>query len=421
LWHTGKAPNAAGLRKRPFAEKGNGLATLSDQISAYGEHLTNTPLPAATGAGAPVQRPGLQPGPPGAGLKPPVAQAPPAAKPNKGKGGQQAKKKTTEKKTKAKESKQAKKKNTIEESDEEVSNDDESDEDEESDEEDDLEEGVYIVEAILGERAEGKVMQYLVKWQGFEGEDTWEPTSALKDNLVFKDYKKAAGKKDVLAPAAKLTAAKLAAAAIKLAADDKRAADKHAAHELAAPAEPAAELAAQRAPRSARVACSAPIARRCVPIAQQLNFLYTSMDALSAACASADVIITDADKVVPKPTEEASSEASVEETAARACAFVAPPVARRAVDEQSAKRPRKGGVKRFAWIELDEEDGPPQIRSLPLEAGPFAGVWVPDGDQFEIIGDLINDSAAGEIYQHVLYKYTSGYIKHKYIRYATEN
>ena len=48
-------------------------------------------------------------------------------------------------------------------------------------------------------------------------------------------------------------------------------------------------------------------------------------------------------------------------------------------------------------------------------------MWVPDGDKFEIIGDLINDSVAGEIYQQVLYRCTSGYIKSKYICYEKEN
>ena len=89
--------------------------------------------------------------------------------------------------------------------------------------------------------------------------------------------------------------------------------------------------------------------------------------------------------------------------------------------QQPAKRQRIGGPHQIAHIELDAEDGPPQIRSLPLEAGPFAGVWVEDGEQIEIIGALINDSRAGEIYQQVLYRCISGYIKSKYIRYATEN
>ena len=87
------------------------------------------------------------------------------------------------------------------------------------------------------------------------------------------------------------------------------------------------------------------------------------------------------------------------------------------LDEQPTKRQRKGSTKRIARIELDAEDGPPQIRMLPLEAGPFAGVWIADGEEFEIIGALINDSKAGEIYQQVMYRCTSGYIKSKYIRY----
>lgn len=145
------------------------------------------------------------------------------------------------------------------------------------------------------------------------------------------------------------------------------------------------------------------------------------MDLLSDTCASADAVITDPDKV-PKPTEsEASAEA--EETAEEASVVeaeetVAPPVAQHA---QPAKRQRSGAPPKIAHIELDAEDGPPQIRMLPLEAGPFAGVWVEDGEKLEIIGAMINDSRAGEIYQQVLYRCTSGYIKSKYIRYATEN
>lgn len=88
-----------------------------------------------------------------------------------------------------------------------------------------------------------------------------------------------------------------------------------------------------------------------------------------------------------KPATKPATEALAEIMTASQVAFVAP-VARRAANELPAKRQRKGGAKRFAHIELDDEDGPPQIRSLPLEAGPFAGVWVPDGDKFEIIGDL---------------------------------
>jgi hypothetical protein len=468
-------------------QKASELENLSVHISAYSVSLASAPIPA---------RSGLQPGPPGAGKKPAVPQEEPAAKPNKGKG----KKGTKDKEVKMK--KNLKKKKTITLSDEEDSeNDDESEEDEDqSDEEDDLEEGVYIVEAILGERAEGKMMQYLVKWQGFEGEDTWEPTSALKDNRVFKAYKKAGKKVSVqnhtaapvapapaAKPAAKLTARAEPAAAELTAGAEPAAPAKPAAAELTAGAEPAApaELAADkleqnhtaapvapapaakppvqrqlRAPRAAKqhaaaevtaadiaeiyqelrvelgppdpaklatkravVACRARVPRRApiaaAPIAQQLNFLTcSSMDFLSDICASADRVITDPDKA-PKPAEEASAEA--EETAEEALVAeetVAPPVAQHA---QPAKRQRIGGPHQIAHIELDAEDGPPQIRSLPLEAGPFAGVWVEDGEQIEIIGALINDSRAGEIYQQVLYRCISGYIKSKYIRYATEN
>jgi|EP00900_Chrysochromulina_parva_P016027 hypothetical protein len=309
------------------------------------------------------------------------------------------------------------------------------------------------------------MMQYLVKWQGFEGEDTWEPTSALKDNRVFKAYKKAGKKVPVQnhtaapvapapaakagaepaaaelpvlrtaapavdpAPAAKPAVQRRAPQAAKLTAAKLTAAELAAAKllELADTAKLATKSAAATKPtatkpgvaRSARVhARRAPIAA--APIAQQLNFLTSSMDLLSDTCASADAVITDPDKV-PKPAEEALAEA--EETAEEALVVeaeetVAPPVAQHA---QPAKRQRIGGPHQIAHIELDAEDGPPQIRMLPLEAGPFAGVWVEDGEQLEIIGALINDSRAGEIYQQVLYRCTSGYIKSKYIRYATEN
>jgi hypothetical protein len=394
-----------------------------------------------------------------------VPQDEPAAKPNKGKKGTKkptVKEVMEKKKPTVKEVMEKKnlKKKTITISDEEDSeHDDESDEDEDqSDEEDDLEEGVYIVEAILGERAEGKMMQYLVKWQGFEGEDTWEPTSALKDNRVFKAYKKAGKKVPVQnhtaapvapapaakagaepaaaelpvlrtaapavdpAPAAKPAVQRRAPQAAKLTAAKLTAAELAAAKllELADTAKLATKSAAATKPtatkpgvaRSARVhARRAPIAA--APIAQQLNFLTSSMDLLSDTCASADAVITDPDKV-PKPAEETAEEALVVE----AEETVAPPVAQHA---QPAKRQRIGGPHQIAHIELDAEDGPPQIRMLPLEAGPFAGVWVEDGEQLEIIGALINDSRAGEIYQQVLYRCTSGYIKSKYIRYATEN
>ena len=148
---------------------------------------------------------------------------------------------------------------------------------------------------------------------------------------------------------------------------------------------------------------------------QELSFaiLPSPLDALSDVCAASHPMEMSDNPITP------AAEA-LAETASQEVAFVAP-VARRTANELvPAKRQRKGGAKRFAHIELDDEDGPPQIRSLPLEAGPFAGVWVPDGDKFEIIGDLINDSVAGEIYQQVLYRCTSGYIKSKYICYEKE-
>ena len=148
-----------------------------------------------------------------------MPQPAPASKPPKGKNkkdGKEAKgkkdgkdgkgKKPSEKKPNDEKEKKAKKSKKVipasddEESDEESEESDEEESDEDEDE-DDLEEGVYIVEAILGERLEGKVMQYLVKWEGYDGENTWEPTSALKDNCVFKAYKKKATTPAALAPA----------------------------------------------------------------------------------------------------------------------------------------------------------------------------------------------------------------------------
>ena len=436
----GKAPNAAGLRKRPTEEKAKELASLSIAITAYTARLDEAPIPAVTGV-LPAERSG-QPGPPGAGLKPLVPQPAPASKPPKGKKTKEAKgKKPNEKKPNEKKPKEKAKKSkkVIPASDDEESDEEsEESEEEESDEDkDDSEEGVYIVEAILGERAEGKVMQYLVKWEGFDGEDTWEPASALKDNCVFKAYKKKATTPAALAPAAlppnPALAERLAAeppaaqpaaaqpAAAKPAAV-KRAAVKRAAAERAAAEPPAAEPPAAKPPAAEPGAAERPAAE---PGAAEPGAAKPAAAKPAAAKPAA------AKPAAAKPPPEISdhpmktatkpaTEALAEIMTASQVAFVAP-VARRVANELPAKRQRKGGAKRFAHIELDDEDGPPQIRSLPLEAGPFAGVWVPDGDKFEIIGDLINDSVAGEIYQQVLYRCTSGYIKSKYICYEKEN
>lgn len=57
-------------------------------------------------------------------------------------------------------------------------------ESEESDEE-------FDVEAIMAQRGSGAAYQLLVKWEGFDDEQTWEPASSLKNNSVAQAWLKA--------------------------------------------------------------------------------------------------------------------------------------------------------------------------------------------------------------------------------------
>src|SRR5208282_230217 len=46
----------------------------------------------------------------------------------------------------------------------------------------------YTVEAIIGERHIDGVPQYLVKWLGYPGEDTWEPESHVKESAALEKW-----------------------------------------------------------------------------------------------------------------------------------------------------------------------------------------------------------------------------------------
>ena len=76
----------------------------------------------------------------------------------------------------------AKKKRAAEESEE--SESEESESEEEDDEDDEDEDGEdYVVEEVLDSKLDGRKVLYLVKWEGFDGEDdnTWEPQKHLSD------------------------------------------------------------------------------------------------------------------------------------------------------------------------------------------------------------------------------------------------
>ena len=75
-----------------------------------------------------------------------------------------------------------KKKRAAEESEESMSEESESEEEEEDDDDDEDEED-YVVEEVLDSKLDGRKVLYLVKWEGFDGEDdnTWEPQKHLSD------------------------------------------------------------------------------------------------------------------------------------------------------------------------------------------------------------------------------------------------
>ena len=50
-------------------------------------------------------------------------------------------------------------------------------------------EDMFVVEAILGEKKEGKMLVFEVKWKGYE-ETSWEPRGNLSALDVFKAYQK---------------------------------------------------------------------------------------------------------------------------------------------------------------------------------------------------------------------------------------
>ena len=74
-----------------------------------------------------------------------------------------------------------KQKRAAEESEESMSEESESEEEEAEDEGEDEED--YVVEEVLDSKLDGRKVLYLVKWEGFDGEDdnTWEPQKHLSD------------------------------------------------------------------------------------------------------------------------------------------------------------------------------------------------------------------------------------------------
>lgn len=68
------------------------------------------------------------------------------------------------------------------------------------------EDDVYIVEKVLGTKKKGKKTLYEVKWQGFPGENTWEPADNLKNCeclVEFLEAQKPAEKTPVKTPGKK--------------------------------------------------------------------------------------------------------------------------------------------------------------------------------------------------------------------------
>ena len=77
----------------------------------------------------------------------------------------------------------AKKKRAAEESEESMSEGSGSEEEEDDEDDEDDEEDDYVVEEVLDSKQEGRKVLYLVKWEGFDGDDdnTWEPQKNLSD------------------------------------------------------------------------------------------------------------------------------------------------------------------------------------------------------------------------------------------------
>jgi len=77
----------------------------------------------------------------------------------------------------------AKKKRAAEESEESMSEGSGSEEEHDDDDDDDDDEDDYVVEEVLDSKQEGRKVLYLVKWEGFDGEEdnTWEPQKNLDD------------------------------------------------------------------------------------------------------------------------------------------------------------------------------------------------------------------------------------------------
>ena len=61
---------------------------------------------------------------------------------------------------------------------------------EDREEDDGEEEEEYVIKCILEQRGYGRGVEYLVEWQGYDGETTWESASTLKETVALEDWKK---------------------------------------------------------------------------------------------------------------------------------------------------------------------------------------------------------------------------------------
>ena len=61
---------------------------------------------------------------------------------------------------------------------------------EDGEEDDGEEEEEYVIKCILEQRGYGRGVEYLVEWQGYDGETTWESASTLKETVALEDWKK---------------------------------------------------------------------------------------------------------------------------------------------------------------------------------------------------------------------------------------
>ena len=176
------AQTAAQLRKVPPARKAVALKDLSNTISATAAALT----PAAPAPPCAAPMPTFAGKPAAAQLPPAAPPAMPAAKPKRPPAKPTAAKKPSAKKPPAK--KPPAKKTPVVQQDSNDSSGNEESEASDGESDDSEEEPTYLIEAIVRERVNGRASEFLVQWEGYKGQDTWEPRAALKDNSVFKEY-----------------------------------------------------------------------------------------------------------------------------------------------------------------------------------------------------------------------------------------